>query len=748
MRKIILLFLAVITAITANAAFLRLASQRDFPPSNYNQSCYRLMHQSGNDFTTLVRGYKSPSSTAATNWATTTTLTLTNKNALNWETESSMDAEKFYFVKGSEDGKYKMYMSNNNSGSGKSYFNGFDASGMIKTTSVESSAKEVEVAFVYGTSGTVHYDGKEFQLVDGKMLFADSTDDDAKKVYLYFESGSMSSISSYTINLYTAATGTATFPNTTSTVTPATITVSNTSATTIYAGTSTNSINQNSIFIVAEGEQPSDNYVIKNASEAGLSTNRATLTFPENTTPGTYSFTAYYLPNGTNNIKPKHFSVVVKGKIDVVWCYGNYSNLTEITPDEDGFFNVEWNPGEKFFNLAEKENGRLSKIVPTMVHIDQPSEQPRFLSTSTGSNTNVTRGLGFTFVDANGMAAVSSNFKDYPYEVTYSATCDNGAEVPDLKLRVSQMKPDFSLKSGNTDFQWSAEASSQTFIVTSPNLNSWSGSVQYIVAKLVPAFNTNTDINTTLPDGAWSENSVKIVMDKDKSTKTQAEFNMSGIPCSGLYNLVLTYSGYTVPYVDPTYESIVPLNIYPTADGLQFDLFYYVSEENPGGENVLSGPVNNDIFTGYKDFEDADTDFSVYGHVGLSSTEVAGIDGWYKAETAAAPESTSLRAAPQAPEGYAFTNAASHQYMNLFGVDKVSIYVGKNGAIAPVPIEVTIDRSLENTVTSIEAVGSDTGAAPLRYFDLRGCEVNARALTPGIYIVRKADGSTAKIAVK
>ncbi len=49
--------------------------------------------------------------------------------------------------------------------------------------------------------------------------------------------------------------------------------------------------------------------------------------------------------------------------------------------------------------------------------------------------------------------------------------------------------------------------------------------------------------------------------------------------------------------------------------------------------------------------------------------------------------------------------------------------------------------------TAIESIGTDAANAPAEYFNLQGIRVDASALTPGVYIVRKGN-EVNKIVIK
>ena len=700
MKKLLLIFvLALAVSLPAMAEDTwMMAAQKGFPEtSTYN---YALVHQSGTngvDFTTLAYSHS--------NWYDATTVTATRKANMVYQLNNST-IETLGFEAGSTEGKYKMYF--RKASSSKYYFAGTNADGYITSAYSATQAKDVEVEFRYGSNGTIHYDNKELQLIDNKFVFAEPTGNAANKVYLFCKRSSYPTYGpgSVTIkmSLKTSGTFTQDFYSGNS------ISVYNKKATKIYIR-STNSTFDSNISVVADGDQPSGDYETTNAT--GTTGSVASVTINENATPGVYHFTGYYNYNYSTLSSPVTFTVTVKDNAQLVWIYGGtYGTQTEIDPDG---YTVEWTPEKKFFNVAEKDpvTGKLTKLDPRTITLT-PSIANGPLVTST-ANSDLKNGYGYGFQKTTSV--------NYPCEITYTATSSLGFPVPDLKLTVTAMKPTFAIK-GQNSFGWVKDGSIQVNF-SSPNLSVFAGSVSYVTAKLEPAFDVSEIADATQADGNYVKDLAKVAVDKTISSTTSGTVDITGIPCSGLYNLIIRYNGYSsnTRYVDPDHASVIPLNIYPSSEGLKLAIVGYDQNGVQPDNIIFNAPIENDTWTGPKDFEDATAEASAYRFVELQSDNVAGITGYYKAGAATAAVTASSPVS--IPEGYGFTSSATHEYINLYGADELSLYVAKNGAIAPVAANITLQKSLP-VVTGIEAVtGDDASDAPVEFFNLQGIRVNA-----------------------
>ena len=190
----------------------------------------------------------------------------------------------------------------------------------------------------------------------------------------------------------------------------------------------------------------------------------------------------------------------------------------------------------------------------------------------------------------------------------------------------------------------------------------------------------------------------------------------------------------------PIYESVIPVNIYPTTDGLKLGIVGYGKDGVIPDNVIYSAPIENGTWTGPKDFEEAtETTNSAYRFVELQSDNVAGLTGYYKVGDAAVGTTSTRDAAPQ---GYSFTDKASGQYMDLFGVNELSLYLAKNGAMTPTPINITLEKS-KPVVTGIESVTGDASDAPVEYFNLQGIRVASPE--QGRVYIRRQGGAASKI---
>lgn len=716
MKKLLLLFAWIVSvslpALAQNAWMM--AAQKDFPVTG--SYYYSLIHQEGSNGTTFVTLPYSH-----TSWSATEAVTVTRKSKNIYEAAKTA-FETVGFEKGSADGKYKMYFKK--ATNSKYYFAGTDNDGYIKASTSSYSAKEVEVEFKYSANGTIHYDGKELQLIDNKFVFAEPTEKEGNKVFLFITKSSYNSngINSISIKMSTKNSGSNWLDNN--------ISISNYTASTFYFRTNSYSSLDSNIRLVAEGDQPSENYEIANAT--GQSGTITTLTIKGNATPGIYKFTGYFNYNYEYTNSPVTFTITVKDDMQLVWVYGESNgSLTEINPDG---YTVEWNNGQKFFNVAEKDpaTGKLTKVHPQTITLSTTTTNGPL---SYGNNsTNVKNGYGYGFAKTSSVT--------YPCEVTYTAVSSLGFSVPDLRLTVTAMKPKFELISVDS-FQWQSNGSYEVQF-SSPNLSVWSGSVNYITGKLEPAFTSNVTSDSNQADGNFVANMAKATIDRNAtgSSTTQGIINITDIPCSGRYNLILRYNGYTsgTKYVDPDYESVIPVNIYPTTDGLKLGIVGYGKDGVIPDNVIYSAPIENGTWTGPKDFEEAtETTNSAYRFVELQSDNVAGLTGYYKVGDAAVG-TTSTRDA--APLGYSFTDKASGQYMDLFGVNELSLYLAKNGAMTPTPINITLEKS-KPVVTGIESVTGDASDAPVEYFNLQGIRVASPE--QGRVYIRRQGGAASKI---
>lgn len=707
MKKILLILLgALALALPAKAEDIwMMAAENGFPESNSN--AYSLIHLDGNNFITLPYSHS--------NWYDASTITPTYKTKGVYQLNNST-IETVKFEKGSSEGSFKMKFYNRNSSSTSYYFTGITSEGYIKASYI-SSAVEVQVKFKYGAYGTIHYNGKELQLIDNKFVFADPTSDEAGKIYLYMKRGSHPSngVKNVTIRMYASTS------NSFNDAYPNPLSISNKEAATFYIRDRVWS-DDSSIRIVPTDDEPSNDFSIVNSTANGSPT---TLTFNKDATPGTYHFTGYFQYNYNTASSPVDFTITVKGDMQLVWMYGpRYGQQTELPSDE--FFDVEWTPEEYFFNVAEKDptTGRLTKIDPRFITLK--TSQSSILSTLNSTSSNVGRGYGFAFI-------ANSNV-NYPYEVTYTATSTVGAAVPDLKLRVSAMKPEFKL-TGSSDFKWSEDGIVKISF-SSPRLQTWAGSVVYITGTLVPAGDFSEITDTNLPDGNYVAGQAKVTLDKTITSTTAGTMEITNIPCSGLYNLILKYNGYRsgTKYVDPDYESVIPLNIYPSSEGLEMGIVTHKNGVVNPDNIVRTAPIVGNSWTGPKEYDDATAETSIYRDVVLSSTTTAGIGGYYK--TIAATEETEASSARvSAPADYDFTSAVEQKYMNLFDVNQFSLYVAKNGAIAPTPITITLKKT-DSVVSGIDAVEVNEADAPAEYFNLQGVRV-ANPIPGNVYIVRR-----------
>lgn len=712
MKKVLLLLFGVLSAaFSIKADNWMLAAESDFPITT--PYSYALIHRDNLTFTTLPYQH--------TNWYDATVITVTRlANLVFGADQSTFETVGF---EAQDDGTYKMYFKN--ATNNKYYFIGINDEGYIKTPSRSaSSGAKVSVEFRYGDSGTVHYDGKELQLIDNKFVFAAPTDDTARKVCLYVKKSSYPSYgpSSVSINMYNSASLGSTYPKT--------LTIGNTAPTTFYIRSSNSNLNPK-FRIVAEGEQPSADYVISNAT--GAAGEVSSLTINKDAAAGTYRFTGYYMYDYQYTSSPVTFTITILDNPELVWTYGpRYGSKTEINPDDT--FEVEWTPEEVYFNVAVKSStGQLTQVNPMLVTMTVTGSGVLNISSSSSSSP-IARGYGFGWL--------TSPSGTFPREVTYTATSSLG-EIP-LKLNVLPMKPVFTLNyNGKSDFAWSKDGS-YTVNFKSPNLDvvypNKSGA--YVQASLEPAADFADIPNTTLPDGNYM-NTQRVTVDLSTTSKTAGTISISDIPCSGKYNLVLNYHRSNYNYVDQTYKSIIPLNIYPSAEGLQMGIVTHDGDGNPRPDNVIRiAAVSGGTWTGPQEYDNATAQTSIYRDVVLMSETVAGISGYYKAEAAPADtEAASYRIS--APAGYDFTSALSGQYMNLFDVDKLSLYVAKNGAIAPSPIEITLSKT-DQVVSGIDAVTGDTDTdATAEYYNLQGILIAEPV--PGNLYIRRQGASAQKI---
>ena len=270
MKKILLLIVGVFAIAfpeTVSASHsIMVAAESDFPvvPSSTSVTSsatfnYYLIHpenaeNSSPTFYSIT--YGNPTTVEAVQKAVT-------RQAKGVFLVGNTDFEKLRIQKSGSDYILKFKQSSNNC-----FFSGITDEGAILTRGVETAAAKVQVKFEYGKNGTIHYEGKELQLIDGKILFADPTTDSEKKLYLFIDKDS----------------GAPTYygvQSTTLSLTPSGSNVINTEqhsftikASHTQAGTPN---------IVADGEQPSSDYRISGNI----------LTIFKGAAPGKYKFTAY-----------------------------------------------------------------------------------------------------------------------------------------------------------------------------------------------------------------------------------------------------------------------------------------------------------------------------------------------------------------------------------------------------------------------------------------------------------------------
>lgn len=722
MRKILLLMAGIVSLLLPVSGYAAgesviLAGEVDFPASGTPTYNYIVANRSGNNFTSL----------AYNKTANAVTEALTAKNIYNfvWTMPSNtFETIQFTEVTG-EEGKYTMRFYQNNSSYG-GYFSGVNADGTIKTSS-KSYAAKVEVDFTYSVDGVIMYEGKELQLDGTKILFAEPTTVASKKLYLYKLATSHSNNQT---NLTLAF-----YPNgysSSAVKLSSPFHISNQNEVSVYLSTTTLTANYNKatrIVPVDGTEEPGDNYTVTVGESANYGATK--LTFKQGATPGTYKFKAYFIYNYNVKATPIDFTVIVEENLDLVWVYGTaYGTQTEVPAGKA--FDVEWCL-DKCFNLAVKNsNGTLTKLSPDLLKITNPASNLQVLSVNI---SNAVKNKGFFFVK-------SGSSVNYPCATTYTATCVNGGTVPDLMLNVTAMKAQFKL-SGKADFAWAD--GDLTVSLTSPGLQYWSGAANYVTGSLVPAFTPVEADAAGMADGNYVANKAKAAIDKNTTTSSSTSSGkmiISGVPCSGLYNLVIKYNGYRngTKYVDPDYESIIPLNIYPSADGMKLNIIEYNADGVSAEHKVVySANVVDGTWVAPKEFDGATAETSAFRYVAVSSSQVSGLDGWY---SAGAASQASARAA-SAPAGYSFTSEAAGEFMNLYNVDNVSIYPAKNGAVAPAAVNVAIDRTAP-VISGIESVDTDNAAAPAEYYNLQGLRI-AEPEAGNIYIVRKGDKVTKTI---
>ena len=711
MKKILLLIVGVFAIAfpeTVSASHsIMVAAESDFPvvPSSTSVTSsatfnYYLIHpenaeNSSPTFYSIT--YGNPTTVEAVQKAVT-------RQAKGVFLVGNTDFEKLRIQKSGSDYILKFKQSSNNC-----FFSGITDEGAILTRGVETAAAKVQVKFEYGKNGTIHYEGKELQLIDGKILFADPTTDSEKKLYLFIDKDS----------------GAPTYygvQSTTLSLTPSGSNVINTEqhsftikASHTQAGTPN---------IVADGEQPSSDYRISGNI----------LTIFKGAAPGKYKFTAYvynYTYKGSKSV-----TITVKEDLEYVWVYGQAYD-----PDAPAFdgsksevvessvydrFEVNWNPGLKYFNIAAKNKttGAITLVNP------QEIKSLKNLSSVSCPNpaiatTPVSEGFYFS-AENSGDAST-----EYPLQPSLDATSrpDYTLNVPTLYLTINAMRPDYNL-TGNTAFAWSEDDGTYTLHLSAPGVELGDASQVFYTATLEPAQEFVITEGTDLPDGNYTDGQANVqcvIFPEGTTDFSTAELTLSSLPCSGLYNLVVKYNNSSRPYIDGSFEARLPIEIYPSSTGLELGLV------NNEGNVFYTGPVREGTWTGPKDV----TSNSVYRSVQLSSTTTAGIGAYYKAGAAQTDETAnavSLRVS--VPEGYSFTSAAEHHYMDLSNADALTLYVAKNGAIAPSPVSITVAKT-GPIVSGTDVIDLNTGAdVPAEYFTIEGIRA-AAPIEGNIYIVRR-----------
>lgn len=711
MKKILLLIIGVLAIAfpeTVSASHtIMVAAESDFPviPSSTSVTSaatfnYYLIHpENAENSSPTFYGitYGNPTTVEAVQKAVT-------RQAKGVFTVGNTDFERLRIQKSGSDYILKFKQSSNNC-----FFSGITDEGAILTRGVETAAAKVQVKFEYGKNGTIHYEGKELQLIDGKILFAEPTTDITRKLYLFIDKDN-NAPTYYGVQ------------STTLSLTPSGTNVINTDqhsftikASHTQAGTPS---------IVADGEQPSSDYRISGNI----------LTIFKGAAPGKYKFTAYvynYTYEGSRSV-----TITVKEDLEYVWVYGqaydpgapafdeNKSEVVESSIYDR--FEVNWNPGLKYFNVAarNKTTGAITLVNPREI------ESLRNLTPSSYPNpaiaaTPVSEGFYFS-AENSGNAST-----EYPLRPALDATSrpDYTLTVPTLYLTVNAMRPDYNL-SGNTAFAWSQDDGTYTLHLSAPGVELGDASQVFYTATLEPAQEFVTTEGTDLPDGNYTDGRATVqpvIFPEGTTDFSTAELTISGLPCSGLYNLVVKYNNSSRPYIDGAFEARLPVEIYPSSTGLELGLV------NKEGNIFYTGPVREGTWTGPKDV----TSNSVYRSVQLTSTTTAGISAYYKAGGAQTDETaTAVSTRVSVPEGYTFTSAAEHQYMDLSNADALTLYVAKNGAIAPSPVSITVAKT-GPIVSGTDVIDLNPGAdVPAEYFTNEGIRV-AAPIEGNIYIVRR-----------
>lgn len=713
MKKFLLLIVGVLAFAlpeTVSAAYnLMFAAATDFPVTTAKNNYWLIHCDDYSASTPTFYGIKSGTFNGSNLTTETVPQTATQSSHKGVYIVSSL-FERLSIEKGSYNsatGGYNYKLNFNRSGNTYTYLGLVNEDGSIKLVP-KNQAAEVQIEFKYGKYATIHYQGKELQYIDGKILFADPTGSEANKVYLFISKDSYPSngVSSTSI-----------------TYTPTNLTVINTADHTFT--TKANNSSAGTPGIAAEGEQPSSNYRISGSS----------VTIFKGAAPGRYKFTAYVY--NYNYECTRTITITVKEDIEYVWVYGQAYDADSpafdqarseiVVSSSTSPFEVSWNPGLKYFNVAAKNKttGAITLVNPLEL---KSLKNLYSLSFPKPALAEFPDSKGFYFSADNSGDATTK----YPMRPGFDVTSGPGSEttsaVPALYLLINAMKPDYTL-TGNTSFAWNEADGTYTLSLSAPGVVLGSTSEVFYTAEIRPAQEFVAVEGSTLPDGNYTEGMAKVnpVMFTAETTDfSVAELTVSDIPCSGLYDLVVKYDDPSRPYIDGSFEAALPVEIYPSSDGIELGLV------NGDGTVYYVEAVNDGVWNGLKDVDDASADNSVYLKVALLSKNVSGITGYYMAESAVAEASAKVAAAP---EGYSFTDAATGQFMNLFDVSNVSLYPAKNGAIAPASIEIRLDKSVEDIPTGIDTVEEAVSAD---YYNLQGMRVSAPE-AGHIYIMRRGD---------